>query len=125
MEKEAEANRIDKHHRRFIYLIEQLKMIPINSGNKQELMSFLYKLSYYAENSFQDEEIILNRHKCPNYANHRAEHKKFIQNMNQIQQLFIENSESILPDLLLLLDDWYENHILRLDNQEKHFYETA
>ncbi len=109
---------LDEQHKKFLDIINLLKKHITNQDfNKESISKIFYSLVYYAENYLVKEEIYLSNSKYPKFDDHRKEHNVFINRIIIFQSDFRNNNKNICINMLLFLENWFDNHIL-IKNKE-------
>ena len=105
---------LDKHHNKFVILINNLVDILNDVQNETDLLSIFHKLLYYAEIYFIAEEIYYQQNNYSNFINHKQEHIQFTETIFNLQSEYQSGSD-ISEKMMKFLDRWYKNHILQAD----------
>lgn len=106
--------KIDEGHLQFIKIHNQLVDIMNKDFCQQKIVELLYALMHYAEHHLINEEIYYQGYN--GFAEHKVNHQKFIQKINQIQSYLVkDNSPEACDKLFVFLQDWFKNHILEQD----------
>lgn len=113
---------LDRHHEKLLSIIDMLEDADCNAENKcDELKRIFYKLGFYIESYFLDEEMLFKKHGYKNLSVHKADHKAFIERVRKIQRNFLNGSQNTCKELLDFLKPWYEQHIINYDNEAVDF----
>jgi len=112
---------IDKHHQNFVELLNDLIGTVSTSKCKENIAITFYKLIYYAENYFTEEELLFQSKNYPNLEQHKAEHKAFADKINIFKNQFLEGKDNICLHLLAFLQKWFHEHILQYDKEAVDF----
>ena len=102
---------LDEHHIKLIHINNLLE----KDLNNEELGNIFYKLAFYIEDYFTEEELLFKKHSYPNLNLHKIEHKDFITTFKHIRQSFFEGKEDIKSELYSFFSEWLENHIINYD----------
>ncbi len=111
----------DMHHKRYYELLLLLNGIVENKSCSPDLPTFMHKLSFFAENFFVDEELILSKNLSPNLQKHKDEHSKFAETVEDFQKKFIQGDKNICRSLYDFLTAWYYDHVHNFDNEASRF----
>jgi len=118
------VNLLDKHHEKLEEVIQLLKD-DLNKPNKGEILSTVFfKLAFYIENYFTDEEMLFAKHGYPEFAVHKEEHNVFIENIQRIQNECLGGNESSEDELYDFMNKWYKNHIENYDSKATLFLKS-
>ena len=116
-EYELKIDKIDNHHKKFLDIINLLIKITEDRSCEEEISLIFFRLVYYVENYFIDEEIYFKEYNYSNLKQHKEEHNKFIQEIVKFQTQYQENDKTVCSRLLKYLQDWFNNHILDYDKE--------
>jgi hemerythrin len=105
----------DDHHRKFFEIINLLVKVIHNRSCEEEISLVFFRLIYYVEKNFVEEEMLLRESKYPEFRKQREEHAGFISQVVAFQQAYKEGDKRICQKLLVFLQDWFENHIMDSD----------
>ncbi|HKK59121.1 MAG TPA: bacteriohemerythrin [Salinivirga sp.] len=106
--------KIDEGHLQFIKIHNQLVDIMNKDFCRQKIVELLYALMHYAEHHLINEEIYYQGY--DGFAEHKVNHQKFIEKINQTQSyLANDSSPEACDELLAFLKSWFKNHILEKD----------
>lgn len=62
------------HHKKFLDIINMLIKIKNDRSCEEEISLVFFRLIYYVENFFADEEFYMKKKKFPQFKPHREEH---------------------------------------------------
>jgi hemerythrin-like metal-binding protein/diguanylate cyclase (GGDEF)-like protein/PAS domain S-box-containing protein len=115
----------DSHH---MIILNILNTIYDDIHNKKltektDLKQFLGILLIYIDTHFKEEEKYLFQNNTPNFKEHLKEHKEFKKKIIYIKESFTEGKEKLDYELFGILKDWFQNHILKYD-QNAMFQQT-
>jgi hemerythrin-like metal-binding protein len=111
----------DEHHKKFLEIINFSKKVIKERSCEEEISLVFFRLIYYVENCFIEEEIRLRENAYPVFKNHREEHNQFIKQIVDFQQKYKAGDSRICSKLLIFLQDWFDNHILMSDRSAAEF----
>lgn len=110
---------IDEEHTHLFELVEeayQLLKKEFVYDKYDQLMSILQELRDYTKKHFSDEEEYMESIDYPALFIQKAQHKFFIQKLDEIDDMNLdENQDEIIEELLVFLTDWLVNHIMKMD----------
>lgn len=108
--------RFDKEHQNLIAIINDLHEAMMVGKGKEVVTSILKRLMDYTSTHFKSEELVLSQYGYPDLAQQKAEHKKFINQILDIQKQLLEN-KAFPTTVLSFLRDWLNNHIMKEDKK--------
>lgn len=110
---------IDGQHKELFNRINALLDALGQGKGKQELGNTLKFLEDYTKTHFAAEEKLMTKHSYPAYAVQKAEHTKFINELNAMHKEF-DGAGASLPLLIQVQKktvDWLMNHISKMDKE--------
>lgn len=99
---------IDKHHEKLFSLINSLDDIIENDKCNKDLAQIFYKLTYYIEDYFTDEELLYKKYSYPKLFEIKEDHRKFIKELSPIRSSFFDGNEQVCITLKLFLLKWFQ-----------------
>ena len=108
---------IDNQHKKLVTLINELHDAMGHGKSKEVLSGIFSELVSYTKYHFKFEEDQLEKHKYPNLAVHKLEHKKLTDQAIKLKQDFDAGKAVISIELLNFLKDWLKSHILESDKK--------
>jgi hemerythrin len=119
--------RIDKQHRRWVEIFNRLEDAFLN-GSDANLLAVqrdtLQEILDYTSYHFTCEESLMNDNDYPEAASHWRQHKDFANLLYGKRRELSEGKAILNSDLLLLMKNWLERHILVEDCKFVKFLET-
>jgi len=116
---------IDLQHLWLLYIISNLESAlssPQNSLNRTVRDSIVGVIDYISEH-FSLEEEILKEFRYPDFEEHVLHHRKFVETLQQKQELADTNELAALG-LLNILQKWLFNHILTEDKMYAEYFKS-
>ncbi len=117
---------IDEQHKKLFDVLNILienKEVNIDS---RIITDTLLEMLNYAEYHFSTEEKYMLRLNYPEYNEHKKEHRDFIKKTSLLSLRAMENDETIPLEILIFLNEWLVNHILKSDLKlNKYFLNTG
>ena len=108
---------IDNHHKRLFSIIDKLdKLIDGNKCNK-DLAQIFYKLTFYIEDYFTDEELLYKKHSYPKLSEIKKIHQEFISDLSVIRRSFFDGKEHVCITLKMFLQKWFQSHLIEYDKE--------
>ncbi|WP_343055034.1 hemerythrin family protein [Azospirillum oleiclasticum] len=131
-EMNIDGNILDKDHRAQHDLIRRFVNLPTDDLWRDDAMKFLMELRAVSERHFLHEEMIMDRIRYPQLSEHRAQHKRLIESLDDI----IGQMDSAGPGSPFtfgyvknksdeLLAFWFLDHFVKADLRIKPFLEKA
>ena len=107
--------KIDKQHKNLVDLINKLND-QIEKGKSHDVLSnIILELINYIFKHFSYEENLIEKHHYPDRAEHKIQHDKFVDKVNDFTVKF-ENKELLLSEQIAeYLQNWLINHIQKMD----------
>ena len=112
---------IDEQHKKFLNIINELKLI-INTGScTKKIPAIFYQIAYLIDNYFLKEEIYFKDCQYPNFEQHQTQHNLFIKQITQFQKDFENKKDNLCLDIYNYLEHWFNEHILEYDKEAAEF----
>ncbi len=106
---------IDDQHKKLVLLVNQLHD-AINIGKGKEVLgSILNELIDYTHYHFQTEEKYFDMYNYPDTDIHKQQHKELVEQVIDLQKKFNSGEPVLTIDVLNLLRDWLNDHIVGSD----------
>ncbi len=83
----------------------------------EEIVNVFHKISYYTQDFFINEELLMKKYEIPSFSEHVNEHRVFAEKMIFFQNEFEQGKPELCEDLLSYLKQWYEKHMLYSDEK--------
>jgi hemerythrin len=106
---------LDEHHKTILRLMLEAKAEVDGKNHAEDVKGILAALTSYSKYHFLSEERIMLEKGFSYLDQQRAEHRWFVDRLDQITAEFIANENNFKMDLLLHLKNWFVNHILTRD----------
>ncbi|MBP2228527.1 hemerythrin [Azospirillum agricola] len=107
---------LDDEHKRLLDLFNGLLDSGITPANREELSALLVSLRDYVAVHFAREEALMERRHYPDLDAHIAAHRYFAGEVEKLHDDFGgDNTTMLRMDLILLLKDWFVEHIQETD----------
>lgn len=106
---------IDEQHKKFLNIINELKLIINTNSCKEKVSDIFFQLAYLIDYYFIKEEIYFSDLKYPNFDHHKKEHNLFIDRIIQFQKDLEENKPDLCLEIYQYLENWFDEHILKYD----------
>lgn len=109
------STRLDDDHRQLFGLINRLNEAMQERRGKEVIASVLANLHAYASRHFEAEEAVMRECAYPGLTRHCQEHRTFTVRVERLIDEYERGNKLISIDVLLLLRDWLDKHILSSD----------
>ena len=111
---------IDEQHRRLTGIIDELYDAYMTGRDKEILSRIILEVNEYVKYHFTTEEDYMRRVEddYPGYDLHLLQHKEFFSRiMDFLLSFAMGKEETIMPNLLEYLTDWWRKHINGIDKE--------
>jgi hemerythrin len=108
---------IDDQHKKFLDIINELKIIINNNSCKEHVSDVFFQIAYLIDYYFIKEEIYFKDCKYPNLDQHKISHNIFIDRIIQFQKDVEANKPDLCVEIYYFLEDWFNEHILKYDKE--------
>ncbi len=102
---------IDAQHQRLFELANDLHSAMTMGKGKAAMSETLANLVEYTKIHFASEERLMQKHRYPEYADHKAAHDKLTAQVDELQADFEAGRGALTVGLLQFLKDWLQHHI--------------
>lgn len=106
---------IDTQHKKWIYFINKFFYSLISKDDDKKLSDTLVELKEYTEFHFSFEEKYMNEFSYNDLNNHKIEHKKFIDTLNEYFSEYISGDYTTIQKIVYFLREWVYHHVLTTD----------
>jgi len=107
----------DVQHRKLFEIINQLAD-AMRMGKGNDVMSrTVAELLLYTRTHFQQEEALLRKTNYPQLAGHQELHRRFVADVEALDEQMRGGRTGNSVQVLNLLRDWLQNHIQKADKQ--------
>jgi hemerythrin-like metal-binding domain len=108
---------VDGQHKKLVELINTLFDSITVKDRTTVLNQAFEELVNYTVFHFGKEEELMTRCAYPDIANHKAEHRSFINEINKFKQEFASGDNKVMLKVINFLKDWLLNHIKGTDKK--------
>lgn len=116
---------LDSDHKRLIGLFNGLLQKGIADRDRDDLRALLDELTDYTAGHFDREEEAMVRGAFPDLESHRDAHRYFTEEITKLKESFTSSDTVMLRiDLVLLLKDWFIEHIQTVDARYRPYVHT-
>ena len=106
---------LDRQHQGLFAIINQLHEALETGEGAAVMKPVLDELLDYAKYHFAAEEQLMQKHKFPGFSSHQLEHQAFGRSVNKYLEDFQAGKVGAPSALLLFLQSWLKQHILKTD----------
>lgn len=108
---------IDDQHKVLVEMINELHEAMKQAKSKETAIEIIDKMAEYTQFHFSTEEKYMQRFAYPDYANHKKEHVKFVEQVVQFKQDYESGKAGLSYDIMNFLKDWLVEHIQDSDKR--------
>lgn len=122
---EVGSNEMDAQHQRLVAIINQYHDAVEKKAPRAELITIFGKVAEYAVYHFRDEEALMEQHKFPALARHRAIHRQLVDRVTEMMAALKQGKPGIEQEIKYFLKTWLTAHIKGIDRQYTPFVAEA
>lgn len=115
---------IDNHHRKLVDFINDLHDAIAQDKTQEALGRIIDNIINYTVHHFAYEEELFDKYEYPDTVEHKAKHKKLIDDTLALQAQFNAGKVQISIEILDFLTAWLNKHILNTDRQYTPFLKS-
>jgi hemerythrin-like metal-binding protein len=112
---------LDEQHRRLFNTLNELHRALQTGDGVAALKTVLQKLTNYAAEHFAAEEALMAQYDFPGLSTHRDRHEEFRDKLAEFMDAHSAAKAGAPVTVLLYLQDWLKNHLLKTDKQYSNF----
>jgi hemerythrin len=113
----VQVEEIDEQHKKLFSLINRLADAMKIGKGRDVLDAVLTELVAYTEYHFNTEERLFEEHGYPEHEDHKQMHDDLVNKVQELKAAFDSGNTKISVDVMLLLSNWLNNHILEVDKR--------
>jgi hemerythrin len=121
-ERQGEIEELGSHHEVLADLISELQTEIKQRHGGQAVGAIVDKLEDYSRVHFAVEESLMRMLRYPDYAEHKAEHQEFVDQMSVYRNTLSLGKQSITLELTRFLRNWLVTHISVRDKESVQFF---
>lgn len=106
---------IDEQHMKLVELLNELILAKEESKDKEIHREVLIRLVDYTKYHFETEEKLMDTHRYPQEAIHKAQHKILINQIVELLKRYKLGQTNITDTIIEILNNWLFRHILKHD----------
>jgi hemerythrin-like metal-binding protein len=107
----------DGQHKKIFGMINALHAAMVEKKTREAMGKTLEELVEYTRTHFADEEVLMEKHKFPEYGQHKRAHDELIVQVNDLYHRFRLGEPVISVELFGFLMNWLKNHIQGVDKK--------
>ncbi|MBU8892933.1 MAG: bacteriohemerythrin [Bacteroidales bacterium] len=116
---------IDEQHKKFLDIINELKVIINDNSCKEHVSKIFFQIAYLIDYYFIKEEIYFKDCKYPNLEQHKTSHNQFIERIIQFQKDVEANKPNLCREIYYYLEKWFDEHILKYNKEAVAFLKKS
>jgi hemerythrin len=113
----VQVQEIDEQHKKLFSLINHLADAMKVGKGRDVLAVVLTELVDYTDYHFKTEELLFQQHEYPDFEKHKRMHDDLTGKARSLKASFDGGNTKLSVDLMLLLSNWLNDHILREDRK--------
>lgn len=113
---------IDGQHQQLVKMINELHDAMLQAKSKEVTLDIIAKMAEYTQYHFSTEEKYMKQFGYPQYAAHKKEHEKFIEQVGNFKKDYENGKAGLSYELMNFLKDWLVNHIESSDKKYVPFF---
>jgi len=115
---------LDQQHQRLFRAVAELEH-ALRTGRADAMIDkMLGKVIEHTISHFDTEERLMEEHGFPGLAAHRHDHQLFAQKLAKFNLSNLAGRTDVAPALLVFLQEWLQDHILKTDKEYSSFFNT-
>ena len=114
---------LDDDHREMAALINKLYLAVNEDFGRDAVADVARRLLAFSQAHFSHEKGLMARHDYPDLSDHLREHKTLVDELVGLIAIIEAGGETVLPETVDFLDDWFAAHIQGADARFAAFLE--
>jgi hemerythrin len=116
---------IDRQHKELCDQVDKLQEACTKGKGADEVKKVLDFLASYTVRHFADEEAFQQKVRYPGYAQHKAKHTEFLNQVTKLKKEATENGVNVAMVIKInqIISDWLIHHIKSVDSELKVYAE--
>ena len=111
---------LDQQHQELVRYLDKISR-DLAAGQEVVTENVLARLVEYTIHHFADEEELMRKHAFPGLSAHRIEHNALTEKIASFEQDHRAGKKNVLAPLLLYMESWLKDHILKTDKEYSAF----
>jgi hemerythrin len=108
---------IDGQHQQLVKMINELHDAMLQAKSKEIVTVIIARMAEYTQYHFSTEEKYMKQFSYPQYATHKREHEKFIEQVSKFKKDYENGKAGLSYELMNFLKEWLVNHIESSDKK--------
>ena len=108
---------LDKQHQHLVKIINDLYDGMVANQEEEAINKTLASLVDYTIYHFKNEENIFKKYNYANYTQHKNQHDRLTEKVQEIQKKLKDTDEQLSLDILEFLREWLISHTLSSDQE--------
>jgi hemerythrin-like metal-binding protein len=108
---------VNEQHKKIIELLNRLSAATASDEVQNVIEAIVEEVVTYSNYHFTTEELLMTTHGYPEYEEHRKEHDDFRAQASDFQKNVRTKGPAIVPDVIKLLTNWLDHHIMTVDKK--------
>jgi hemerythrin-like metal-binding protein len=108
---------VDAQHKILVEMINELHRTMKSGHGSTALPGLVSNLAAYAVRHFSDEEKLMEKHNYAGLLNHRGQHVKFVQTVEEFDKKLHAGKAAVTSEVMQFLKDWLVKHIQGTDRK--------
>lgn len=108
---------IDEQHQELVNILNRLFIAVSKREGNKVIAGILDALMEYTQTHFTLEERLMKEANYQDFEHHKHEHKKLIEQLDQLSKKYMVEDKPIYFELLNFLRNWLKEHILGCDTK--------
>jgi hemerythrin-like metal-binding protein len=110
------VNEIDSQHKQLIQMVNDFYS-GINDNDEKALGKLLTSLVEYAVYHFQTEEKYMDKFNYADTANHKKEHRLFVEKASDVKKRFVDGQLVLSVEITNFVKEWIVKHVMGSDKK--------
>ena len=116
------VTQFDEQHKQLVRMLNRLIADPDAGTRSETIAELLSAMTNYAQEHFEAEEELMEKHNYPQLKEHTAQHHAFRRKTGDLCMATMNEVGTVPESLLQYLRDWLVEHILKSDMAYKPFF---
>jgi hemerythrin len=118
------VEKLDNQHRHLLEIVNKLIEHPDTAANPNLVSEILTEMLNYAREHFSDEEELMQEYGYTEAEPQRKQHAYFLKTTAELSIRALNDKQSLPPNILEFLGNWWVIHILKWDMKYKDFFKA-
>ncbi|MEI6842347.1 MAG: bacteriohemerythrin [Methanomicrobiales archaeon] len=104
---------LDAQHRNLFAIVN--RVINLTESRSSDLLPAIKELIDYLSVHFREEHAVMTSANYPNLLNHRKEHLKFTETVEEFLKSYKEGDKELGLKMVVFMKDWIHDHTKKID----------